>query len=100
MKEKDIEKAVCRYAEEQGFLVRKYNSDTCAGVPDRIFFGYKMVFLIEFKAPGGYVSAIQQREIKRIRDHGVVVLVVDNIQAGKAYIDLYKELGEYDAAKT
>lgn len=87
MKESDIEREVCKYAEGCGFLVRKYNSAGVVGVPDRIFFGFGLVFLIEFKTPTGRLSAMQEREIQRIRDHGVKCFVVDDVDDGKRIID-------------
>jgi len=87
MRESEIEKEVCDYAEAQGFLVRKYNSPCVVGVPDRIVFGYGQVFLIEFKAPNGKVSPMQQREIHKIRSHGCRVFIIDNIESGKLIID-------------
>ena len=86
--EKDIEKKVCKYAEEKGFLVRKYNSPGVTGVPDRILFGHGGVFLIEFKKPEGRLSAAQRREIARIRDHGAVCFVVDSVEYGGKVIDI------------
>ena len=95
--EKVIEKKVCAYAEDQGFLVRKYNSPGVIGVPDRIFFGYGLCFLIEFKGPNGVLSPAQGREIERIRDHGVKVFVVNNIFEGQYIIEGAKAYGKQDA---
>jgi len=93
MRESDIEKEVSEYAEDQGFLVRKYNSPCVVGVPDRIFFGHGQVFLIEFKAPEGKLSPMQKREITKIRAHGCRVFVVDNVDSGKLIIDGAKMTG-------
>jgi len=82
-----IEKAVCDYAEHEGFLVRKYASLGVKGAPDRILYGHGHVFLMEFKTPIGSLSRPQEREIQRIREHGCKVFVVDNIAYGESVID-------------
>ena len=85
--ENRIEAAVCNYAEQKGFLVRKYNAPGVQGVPDRIFWGHGQCFLIEFKAPGGKLSAQQDREIGKLREHGATVFVVEDISYGETLID-------------
>ena len=68
MLEKQIEAAVCKYAESQGFLQFKFSSPGHWAVPDRIFFGdLNCVFLIEFKRQGGKPTAAQEREATRLR---------------------------------
>ena len=86
-KERKIETPVCDYAEEQGFLVRKYQSLGVRGGPDDIFYGHGLVFLMEFKTPEGDLEPWQTREIDLIRKHGCKVFVVDNVDAGKLIID-------------
>ena len=88
-----IEAAVNNYAEQNGFLVRKYASLGVKGAPDRIYFGHGQCFLIEFKAPTGSLSRPQEREIQRIREHGVKVFVVDSIALGEQVIDGAKITG-------
>jgi len=85
--ENKIESAVNEYAEKNGFLVRKYTSPNVIGVPDGIYFGYGLVFLIEFKSPKGVLSRAQKDEIQRIRRHGCKVFVVETIEYGKSIFD-------------
>lgn len=87
MKESEIERKVCDHAEELGFLQRKFVSPGHVGVPDRIFWGHNLHFLIEFKKPGGILSLPQRREIKRLLDAGVFVYVIDTIEKGKELLD-------------
>jgi len=86
-KEHKIEQAVVDFAKERKFLVRKYNSPGVPGGPDRIFYGHGTVFLIEFKTPEGVLSAEQTNEITRLRNHGVKVFIVSDINTGKMVID-------------
>lgn len=88
MLEKDIEKKVCKYAKDNGFLVYKFTSPGQWAVPDRVFISpNKSVFFIEFKAPGKKPTPAQMREITRIRDKGILVFVVDDVTDGKRIID-------------
>lgn len=88
MLEKQIEARVCDYAKDRGLLVYKFTSPARAAVPDRMFVAPSgKVFFIEFKASGKKPTVPQAREHQRLRDHGVLVFVVDNVDEGKAMID-------------
>lgn len=88
MLEKDIEKAVKRYAESKGWLTRKWTSPNHIGVPDQIFISPvgKIVF-IEFKRDGGKATPMQLREHEKLRAHGCTVVVIDNVDDGKRVVD-------------
>ena len=86
-KENKVEHPVCKYAEEQGFEVRKVQFIGRQGAPDRLLMGRGEVFFIEFKSPDGDLEPWQGREIERIRDAGVKVYVVDDVHVGKFIID-------------
>jgi G:T-mismatch repair DNA endonuclease (very short patch repair protein) len=83
MRESKIEEAVCKYAEGLGWTVRKYVTPGHKGAPDRILRRQGVVFWIEFKSPYGGLSALQEREIQRIKNDGFKVYVIDNIEDGK-----------------
>jgi hypothetical protein len=88
MLEKQIEQKVCDYAKDRGLLVYKFTSPARAAVPDRMFVAPSgKVFFIEFKASGKKPTVPQTREHQRLRDHGVLVFVVDNVDEGKGVID-------------
>lgn len=90
MKESDIEKKVCDYAESKGFVQYKFSSPGVRGVPDRMFVdNYSTIFFIEFKTPKGKAGPHQVREIKKLRDQGVSVYVIDSVNSGKKVIDSY-----------
>lgn len=86
MREAKIEEAVCAFAESLGWTVRKYVTPGHKGAPDRILRRSGTVFWIEFKGPHGVLSALQDREIERIRRDGFKVFVIDNIDEGKRII--------------
>ena len=86
--EDDIEEPVCAYAKKRGWLLRKASWIGRVGGPDRWFAkpGYGQLW-VEFKAPGKAPEGAQAREIRRMREAGVVVHVIDNVAAGKALFD-------------
>jgi hypothetical protein len=87
MLEKQIEERVCTYAKEKGFLVYKFTSPARMAVPDRMFIKNGKVWFCEFKRGGEKPSPPQEREHKRLRDAGVTVYVIDNVEDGKRMID-------------
>ena len=88
MLEKDIEKRVCDYAKEKGVLVYKFTSPNRAAVPDRLFIiPFSGMFFIEFKQFGKKATPQQEREHQRLRQAGVTVYVIDDVEVGKAMID-------------
>ncbi len=91
MLERDIEKAVKKYAESRGWLTRKWVSPGHSFVPDQIFIrpDGKIIF-IEFKQGGKKPSPGQLREHDRLRGHGCLVYVIDSVEAGKAMVEHYE----------
>lgn len=89
MLEKQIEQRVCDYAKAKDWLVYKFTSPNRAAVPDRLFIapGGRCIF-IEFKAPGKKPTVPQEREHQRLRAQGVMVFVIDDVDAGKSVVDL------------
>ena len=80
MRESFIQNRVCQFAEEQGWLVKRFRERSD---PDRIFFKKGLTIIIEFKAPKKYPTAAQILNHKDFNDRGFVVFVVDNIAEGK-----------------
>ena len=90
MLERDIEKRVKDYARSKGWLAYKFTSPGHIGVPDGLFISpVGFVIFMEFKQTGKKPTAMQQREIDRINQHGVMALVVDSVEQGKTIIDQY-----------
>jgi hypothetical protein len=67
-----------------------------AGIPDIIVCHYGYFFAIECKAGNKQPTPLQERELKRIREHGGVALVINesNINDIEQYLNFAKE--EYD----
>ena len=64
--ESSIERSVCKWAKDNGCLVIKQTSPNNRGVPDRLFLRDGKCLFIEFKRPGGKVSALQDKWIKEL----------------------------------
>ena len=95
MLEKDIEKKVCDYAKQVGFLVYKFSSPNHVGVPDRMFVGqYQHVFWIEFKAKGKQPTPVQEREARKLIDCGFEVFLVDDVEYGKEIVREQHEISK------
>ncbi len=87
--EKTIEKRVNEYAQTKGWLVYKFVSPNKRGLPDRIYLRNGIAMFIEFKQRGKKPSALQLKEIDKLRKEGFNVRVVDNVLDGKDYFDLW-----------
>ena len=86
--EKQIEAKVCDYAKERGLLVYKFTSPARAAVPDRLFvLPNGKIFFCEFKRGGQKPTQAQEREHHRLRQHKVVVYVIDDVVAGLRIVD-------------
>lgn len=79
LREKDIESACKAKARRLGWLVRKYSSPHNSAVPDDLFIKGGRVIFVEFKAPGKKPTELQAEEIKKMREAGATVYVVDSI---------------------
>lgn len=87
--EKEIEKRVCDYAKTKNVLVYKFTSPARAAVPDRMFIRPDgRMWFCEFKRGGQKPTDAQEREHHRLRQHKVSVFVVDNVDDGKAMVDM------------
>jgi hypothetical protein len=89
MLEKQIEEKVCDYAKVRGCLAYKFTSPNRAAVPDRLFITSSgKVWFCEFKRQGQKPTVPQEREHHRLRGHKVSVFVIDNVEDGKAMVDI------------
>ena len=80
MLEKVIEAKVRAKAMAAGWMVYKFTSPSRRSVPDRLFIRDGRYVFIEFKRPGGTLTAGQAREIKRLRHAGAEVHVCYSVE--------------------
>lgn len=74
--ESELEKKICRYAEDYGCYVRKFTSNH-VGVPDRII-SKELTLFLEIKDHGKRPTAIQKDEIAIICASGGYATWVDS----------------------
>jgi len=88
MRESEIERRVCKYAEDLGFEPYKFVSPNRRFVPDRLIIcPHGWMFFMEFKKLGEKPTPGQMREIERIRRRNAFVFIIDDVQLGKEVID-------------
>ena len=88
MLEKKIEVAVKDYARSLGCLAYKFTSPGHSFVPDGLFIAPNgLMWFCEFKREGAKPTPGQLREHERLREHGVMVFVVDSVAMGKRMVD-------------
>lgn len=86
MSEKVIELQTCDWAQQNGILVRKVQWLGRRGAPDRLFMANGLAVFIEFKSPTGKLSKIQEREIARLREAGMLVQVFSDSKKAILYL--------------
>jgi len=74
--ERDSERLLVRGVKKLGGLCYKFTSPGNSGVPDRIVVLNGSVFFIELKKPDGKTTALQDRQIVLLRQHGAKVFVL------------------------
>lgn len=90
-RERDIEAKLKRAVEREGGLCLKFLSSV-AGVPDRLVLmdGGKIAF-VELKAPGRKPRKVQEVWIKRLRNLGFRVEVIDSEKGIREFMQSMKE---------
>lgn len=74
--EVDEENKTVAWAENNGWLARKVRYLGLRGAPDRWFFGFGKIVIVEFKRPsGGHLAPAQVRERRKLGAAGIVVHV-------------------------
>lgn len=88
MREKEIEKILVTEVKKLGGRAYKWVSPGNDGVPDRIviFPGRPPIF-VELKSETGRLGALQQVQIKRLRELGQQVEVVKGIEGLKQFFE-------------
>ena len=81
VRESEIEAYLKSEVKKLGGFCRKYTSPGVRGVPDQIVFLPGMLIFAELKTNKGVLSMLQKREIKRMRDLGHTVVVLNSKEA-------------------
>jgi hypothetical protein len=83
-RESYIEQQVIKRAKKNGWLVRKLQWIGRNGAPDRFFAKGGVIIFVEFKQTGKEPRPDQAEEHQTMRNYGVHVIVIDNIESGYA----------------
>lgn len=86
MLEKQIESRVVSFCKEHGLLCYKFSSPAHRGVPDRIIVGGREVLFLELKSPGKKPTALQLREIQKLKNAGMVAAWADSFEDARSII--------------
>lgn len=90
--EKVLEKRVCKWAKEEGWLAWKLWGFNQIGLPDRIFiFRFPVIVFMEFKREGEKLKPLQERIGKELALRGFPWYSVDNY--GTAISILQRAMG-------
>ena len=81
--EKEIERPAHDYAKLRGWIAEKIMRTGRKGFPDHFFARSGRVLLIEFKRPGELPNRQQLKRHRELREHGVEVFIVDNLDEAK-----------------
>ena len=95
MLECELEEYGDAIAFSRGFLVRKLSWVGRRSAPDKFYAGNGVIFLVEYKRPGEKETGLsvgQKREIKRLRDVGVQVYVIDTKEEIDAIFKRFKRI--------
>lgn len=82
-----VQDPIINYAKSQGWLVRRVQWIGRHGAPDALFMREGRVIFMEFKDLGKPAKLHQERERKRIIDHGIEAYVVDSEEQGIAILN-------------
>ena len=88
--EATIERKACEYAKRTGFLVYKFTSPNHRGVPDRMFLFNGRALFIEFKRKGGKTTALQERELRVLRENGFTAEVADSLDKAICILEKFR----------
>lgn len=84
--ERDIERACVKLASRYECTTYKLASNNRVGLPDRLFIRHNSAIFVEFKRPGRSPTRHQEQCIQCLRDAGLTVYVIDNIQDFIKYV--------------
>lgn len=86
VKEANVELETVAWGENNGWMVRKAEWIGRRGCPDRFFFGYGKIVMIEFKKKGGKRSEHQIKEHSRLEARGLQVMMFFTSAEAIAYL--------------
>jgi hypothetical protein len=86
-RESKLEKEIKEHCKKTGWHYWKFTSPANKGVPDRMIFKNGEILFFELKREGKTADKMQDYQIKLMRDAGLKVFVVDNIDYAKSILE-------------
>jgi hypothetical protein len=87
MRERDVQRRLCRVGESKGLLMWKLAAISRRGVPDLIVLGPEgSVAFVEVKAPGKRPGPLQQHILNVLNTLGFFTRVVDSHDGATAFV--------------
>tara|TARA_R110002096_G_C14007358_1_gene668603 strand:+ start:238 stop:501 length:264 start_codon:yes stop_codon:yes gene_type:complete len=83
MLESKIEKDCTKWAIKQGWLSYKFVSPANRGMPDRLYLRAGKTVFVEFKTASGKLSALQSRQIEKLKANDFKVFIIRNLEGFK-----------------
>lgn len=87
MRESDLERKVVKHCKTRGILCYKFSSPAHRGVPDRTLIKSGKILFLELKSIDTRPTALQLRELEKLREQGMHATWCDNIQSAIEIID-------------
>lgn len=87
MLESEIEKKLVREVRKMGGMAYKFVSPGNTGVPDRIVILPGVITFVELKTETGRLSPGQTRQIGKLRDLGMKVVVLHGMKELEEFLD-------------
>lgn len=82
--EKEIERPATFYAERRGWFEFKIMQASKRSIPDRFYARGGRLLFVEYKRPGEKPTRQQLRRHAEMREHGIEVHVIDNMDTAYA----------------
>lgn len=87
MLESDIEKRLVREVRKMGGMAYKFVSPGNTGVPDRIVILPGVITFIELKTETGRLSPGQKKQIRKLKDLGMKVVVLHGMKELEEFLN-------------
>ena len=87
MLESEIEKKLVREIRKMGGMAYKFVSPGNTGVPDRIVILPEVITFVELKTETGRLSPGQKRQIGKLQDLGMKVVVLHGMKELEEFLD-------------
>ena len=86
-----VERKIVNFLKRRFYWPIKISLCSENGFPDRLVIGHRCFFFIEVKQPGKKADPLQRHVHRKLAAFGVDVIVADNVEMVKEYVDNRKD---------